>query len=442
MMANVAIHIDGLSKRYRIGERQPYKALRDTISNAAAAPFRAIRSGSLRTGGPRRKGAETMWALKDLGIEIEQGEVVGIIGRNGAGKTTLLKLLARITQPTEGYAEVRGRVGSLLEVGTGFHPELTGRENVSLNGAILGMKRREIKRKFDDIVEFAGVETYIDTPMKRYSTGMQMRLAFAVAAHLEPEILLVDEVLAVGDAEFQRKCLGKMQEVAKGGRTVLFVSHNMTAITRLCPRVVLLEGGQLVLDGSPEKVTSYYLNEADEKAGTREWSLDSAPGTQELRITSVTLLSQAGEPTSYVNISEPVDLRIGYYVGHPGLPFRVTVEFNTQGVIAFYCVEPAETVSTNVGQHYSTLAIPGDLLTEGEYSIRVSIFSSRGFKRRYASVKDAMVFQVYDPMTGTSARGDFAQNHPGVLRPMLEWRQSTGEAEDKGEIVEDRVLDS
>ena len=249
-MSDVAIRVEHLSKRYKLGEREPYKSLRDVIARGARAPLRWL--------GGKNKPANSdqyLWALEDVSFEIRQGEAVGIIGRNGAGKSTLLKILSRITKPTRGKAEIYGRVGSLLEVGTGFHPELTGRENIYLNGAILGMKRREIERKFDEIVAFAEIEKFLDTPVKRYSSGMYVRLAFAVAAHLEPEILLVDEVLAVGDAQFQKKCLGKMGEVANLGRTVLFVSHQMDAITRLCQNAIHLDSGKMVSVGSVEKVT-------------------------------------------------------------------------------------------------------------------------------------------------------------------------------------------
>ncbi|MCS7311827.1 MAG: polysaccharide ABC transporter ATP-binding protein [Acidobacteria bacterium] len=252
-MSDVAIRVENLSKRYRIGERERYYALRDVLTRAFRVPFRRCSSGSASTDAPK-----WIWALKDVSFEVKRGEVVGIIGRNGAGKTTLLKILARITEPTEGYAEVRGRVGSLLEVGTGFHPELTGRENIYLSGAILGMKKAEIDRKFDEIVAFAGVEKFIDTPVKHYSTGMHMRLAFSVAAHLDPEILLVDEVLAVGDLEFQKKCLGKMGDVAKGGRTVLFVSHQMNQIRRLCERVLWVDAGHIRQAGPTHEVVSAY----------------------------------------------------------------------------------------------------------------------------------------------------------------------------------------
>ncbi|HYJ86796.1 MAG TPA: polysaccharide ABC transporter ATP-binding protein [Pyrinomonadaceae bacterium] len=260
-MSNIPINVEGLGKRYRIGaKRQGYETLREKFNEAALAPFRAMMSFA---GGNGRNGhkskAELIWALKDVSFEIKGGEVVGIIGRNGAGKSTLLKILSRITEPTEGYADINGRVGSLLEVGTGFHPELTGRENIFLNGSILGMKRAEIKKKFDEMVAFAEVEKFIDTPVKHYSSGMYVRLAFAVAAHLDPEILLVDEVLAVGDIAFQEKCLGKMGDAAKQGRTVLFVSHNLGAIQRLCSDAILLDGGIILSRGRPEQIVQNYL---------------------------------------------------------------------------------------------------------------------------------------------------------------------------------------
>lgn len=272
-MSNIAIRCEALSKRYRIGQRESYKALRDVISEAAAAPFRRLR-GSITNGNSSHSNGNgwsinnEFWALKDVSFDIKRGEVVGIIGRNGAGKSTLLKILSRITKPTSGHAEIHGRVGSLLEVGTGFHPELTGRENIYLNGAILGMRKAEIERKFDEIVAFAEVEKFIDTPVKRYSSGMYVRLAFAVAAHLEPEILVIDEVLAVGDAAFQRKCLGKIGQVAEGGRTVLFVSHNMGAIRNLCTQVTWLDEGKVASRGGSAEVVDQYLRTSLERFGS------------------------------------------------------------------------------------------------------------------------------------------------------------------------------
>jgi len=254
-MVSPVITIDSISKRYLIGKKLAYGSLREEITQAITAPFR--RMGKNRS---TLEGEDMVWALKDISFDVNEGDIVGIIGKNGAGKSTLLKILSRITDPTEGRITMRGRMASLLEVGTGFHPELTGRENIFLNGALLGMSNAEIRRKFDEIVAFSEIEKFLDTPVKRYSSGMYVRLAFAVAAHLEPEILVIDEVLAVGDAAFQQKCLGKMGDVAKGGRTILFVSHNMAAVKKLCTRAVLLEGGRVAAEGSVEKVTEHYLN--------------------------------------------------------------------------------------------------------------------------------------------------------------------------------------
>jgi len=303
-MSDIAIRVENLGKLYRIGRRERYYTLRDVLARSFAAPFRCLmpiakskfRNSKLTNpqSAIRNPQSEFIWALKDVSFEIKQGEVVGVIGRNGAGKSTLLKILSRITEPTEGYAEIHGRVGSLLEVGTGFHPELTGRENIYLNGAILGMKKREIERKFDEIVAFAEVEKFIDTPVKHYSSGMYVRLAFAVAAHLEPEILLVDEVLAVGDAAFQKKCLGKMGDVAKEGRTVLFVSHNMGAISSLCNKTIYLADGQIRATGPTEKIVTDYLSEVfQDRIESLEQARLAGYG-QHVRLSDVRLLSNDG----------------------------------------------------------------------------------------------------------------------------------------------------
>src|SRR5215467_7030591 len=287
-MSDLAIHVKGLSKRYRIGMREKYPTLREALVRAASQPLRAVRYWAAAQD---HEDPATVWALRDIDLEVNQGEVVGIIGRNGAGKSTLLRVLSGITEPTAGYADIYGRVGSLLEVGTGFHMELTGRENIFMNGALLGMRRREIKRKFDEIVAFAEVEKFLDTPVKRYSSGMYMRLAFAVAAHLEPEILIVDEVLAVGDVRFQKKCLGKMQDVSKNqGRTVLFVSHNMDAIQRLCSRCLMLEDGQLIVNGSTPSAVARYLSSDCSRARPKEWidvSRSNRTGTGQARFVAV-----------------------------------------------------------------------------------------------------------------------------------------------------------
>lgn len=314
-MSDIAIRVQNLSKEYRIGAAQaPYKTIRESLADAVQAPFR--RAAGLLRG--QAYGAaqlnEKIWALKDVSFEVKRGEVVGVIGRNGAGKTTLLKILSRITEPTEGRAEIHGRVGSLLEVGTGFHPELTGRENVYLNGAILGMKKAEIARKFDEIVDFAEIEKFLDTPVKHYSSGMYVRLAFAVAAHLDPEILLVDEVLAVGDAAFQKKCLGKMQDVACEGRTVLFVSHNMAAIQRLCGRVLLIRSGTIEQQGAPDMVVPNYLSDAfGSQAGEFDVSEHPARSTRHKPIIRhITLRSTGGSSTTcfYPDDSLQVELTL------------------------------------------------------------------------------------------------------------------------------------
>ena len=303
----VAIRVEHLSKQYVIGhQRAGQETFRDALTRAFTAPFRRL------AGGPAVTTKEKFWALKDVNFEIAKGEVVGIIGRNGAGKSTLLKILSRITEPTQGRIEIRGRVASLLEVGTGFHRELTGGENIYLNGAILGMTRAEIRRKFDDIVDFAEVEKFIDTPVKHYSSGMYVRLAFGVAAHLEPDILFVDEVLAVGDAEFQKKCLGKMAEVAEGGRTILFVSHNMSAINRLCKRCLLLILGKIVAQGDSQLVTARYIESGTGMTAIREWkNSKQRPGDEIAQLISV-CVRQSGKITDTVDIRFPIEVEINY----------------------------------------------------------------------------------------------------------------------------------
>ena len=312
-MSDLVIRVENLGKRYRIGARKKQaNTLRESLQNLVASPFDYLRS-TLR--GPSEE--EIIWSLKDVSFEVKQGEVVGIIGRNGAGKTTLLKVLSRITEPTEGRAILNGRVASLLAVGTGFHPELTGRENIYLNGAILGMKRAEIERKFDEIVAFAEIEKFMDTPVKHYSSGMYVRLAFAVAAHLEPEILLVDEVLAVGDAAFQKKCLGKMGDVAREGRTVLFVSHNMPAVEHLCSRAVLLNEGRLVADDKATRTISHYLQTASAYSNNGlaysvNRDLFKTYRHPDIQITDIALLSPSGEPLQIFGTGDPLVLRIHY----------------------------------------------------------------------------------------------------------------------------------
>ncbi len=369
---------------------------------------------------PERPGR--FWALKDATITIRSGEVVGIIGPNGAGKSTLLKILSRITEPTKGEAIINGRIGSLLEVGTGFHPELTGEENIFLNGTILGMKKAEIASKLNMILDFAELGDFKDTPVKRYSSGMYVRLAFAVAAHLEPEILLVDEVLAVGDAAFQKKCLGKMSEVAGQGRTILFVSHNMAAINRLCPRCLLIDKGRITQDGPSEKVTDSYLTRTMESEGERIWNDENAPGCDEIRLISVKLKKRNGRISSVVSVEDALELEIKYHVYEPGLKFRCCAFFSTRGTIAFTTVEPFELTREQSGCYVSILKIPHHLLTEGEYIVGLEFFTSHGTRKHFLNLPQAMLFQVYDPITGNTARGDYTQRLVGVVRPKMDWR--------------------
>ena len=333
-MTELAIRLDGISKLYELGTGDRYKALRDTLSSLVTAPLRALRRGGDRTR------PDTLWALRDLTYQVQRGEVVGVIGRNGAGKSTMLKILARITEPTSGTAEIHGRVGSLLEVGTGFHPELTGRENIFLNGAILGMRRTEIRGKFDEIVQFAELERFIDTPVKRYSSGMYMRLAFAVAAHLEPEILLVDEVLAVGDAEFQRRCLGRMEDLSASGRTVVFVSHQMQAVAQLCDRAIWLDHGQVEREGPASDIVAEYLQAGYGAGSRRDWTdRSTAPGDDLVRLRSVRVV-QDGEERAAVDVREPVGIEIRIEVLRPGEPLFPKIKvYDSRGDVAFNAMD-------------------------------------------------------------------------------------------------------
>jgi lipopolysaccharide transport system ATP-binding protein len=415
-MAAAAVSSEGLSKRYRIGALHgAYGTLRDSLATAAR---RALHH-------EHRPHYEEIWALRDVSFDVQQGEVLGVIGRNGAGKSTLLKILTRITTPTAGSATIRGRVGSLLEVGTGFHPELTGRENVFLNGSLLGMKRREIIRKFPEIVEFAGVDKFIDTPVKRYSSGMSVRLAFAVAAYLEPEILLVDEVLAVGDAEFQRRSLGRMEHLSQSGRTVLFVSHNMQAVAQLCDRALLLDGGRIVNDGPSAEIVAEYLQAGHGSSSSRAWgALDDAPGDELVRLRSARVL-QEGAVAGSVDVRKPVGIEIVFTVLHEGEPVFPKIKiFDRQGDVAFNALDTSARWQepTTPGEYVSIAWIPGNLLNEGLMSVDVAICSLDGTKFHHrAAQADALSFHVHDPGLGDSARGQYTGQVRGVVRPLLEW---------------------
>jgi len=417
-MSTIAIQVENLSKMYEITVgKYRHDTLRDQISDSVRSLFQ--RNG--RSNGQR----ETFWALKDVSFEVKPGEVLGIIGRNGAGKSTLLKLLSRITEPTSGRAEIRGRVASLLEVGTGFNGELTGRENIYLNGAILGMKKAEIDRKFDEIVEFSGVEKFIDTPVKRYSSGMYVRLAFGVAAHLEPEILIVDEVLAVGDANFQKKCLTRMQNVAKEGRTVLFVSHNMPAVTRLCGRAILLDGGRIVEDGSTHKAVSTYMNSGLSSTASFEWPDPAiAPGGEVVRLRAVRVRTEDGQITDLIDIRRPVRVEIEYDVIQSGRVLLPYCDFyNEEGLDVFSSLDldPAWRGRPRPkGRWVSTVSIPGNLLAEGTLFAAPGLLTSNPTVSQF-EVRDVVAFHVVDSLDGDSARGDWAGKVDGVVRPLLNW---------------------
>lgn len=425
-MSDMAISVDTISKQYRIGRvLGRYKTLRDTIVEAFFSPIRKARKIMSGEAGSASGLDETIWALKDVSFEIKQGEVVGIIGRNGSGKSTLLKILSRITEPTIGMAKIHGRVGSLLEVGTGFHPELTGRDNIYLNGAILGMKRVEINTKFDEIVSFAEVEKFIDTPVKHYSSGMYLRLAFAVAAHLEPEILLIDEVLAVGDSRFQKKCLSKMQDVGKQGRTVLFVSHNMSAVTRLCDRSILLEEGNVAIDGPSDKVVNKYLTARIDTAAVRKWTdLRKAPGDNVVRLLSVRVRDTENKTTGTVDIRKPVGIDMEYEVLENG---RVLIPylnaFNEEDLLVFTAIDQDPSWRGKprpAGRYLSTAWIPGNFLSEGMLLIAAAMLPFDHYNHHFYE-RNAVAFHVYDSRDGDSARGDWAGNMGGVVRPLLEW---------------------
>jgi len=413
----VAIEAEGLSKRYQIGRLQAaYGTLRESLT----------RSAKRLVGAEHADKRQEIWALRDVGFKVDTGEVLGVIGRNGAGKSTLLKILTRITTPTEGRALIRGRVGSLLEVGTGFHPELTGRENIFLNGSILGMKKREIQRKLDEIVDFSGVAKFIDTPVKRYSSGMYVRLAFSVAAHLEPEILLVDEVLAVGDAEFQQRCLGRMEDLSGTGRTVLFVSHNMHAINQLCDRAILLEGGSVAMDGEPSEVVTRYLQSTHGTGSHLVWhDLEDAPGDELVRLRSVRVVDEDGDTADTVDVRRPVGIEITFRVLADGPPVFPKIKLrDRQGEIAFNAIDtsPRWLDSAPPGEYAATAWIPPNLLNEGLASVDVAICTLLFPKLlQRAAWYDAVSFNVHDPGEGDSARGLFQGQLRGVVRPLLDW---------------------
>jgi lipopolysaccharide transport system ATP-binding protein len=423
------VTIENVSKRYRLGGLHPgYLTFRDMLGGALGRiAFRRGGDGGgddqAGTAGERRR---DFWALRDINLTVRPGELVGIIGRNGAGKSTLLKILSRVTKPTTGRVAMYGRVGSLLEVGTGFHPELSGRENVFLSGAILGMRRVEIARKFDEIVAFSELEQFIDTPVKRYSSGMYVRLAFSVAAHLEPEILIMDEVLAVGDAAFQQKCLDKMHAIRQHGRTIFFVSHSMPAVTRLCRRVILLHEGRIVTEGEPQAVVNEYLSASWNITAEREWlTPKDAPGDDVARLARVRVFDDAGESATAYDIRRPVRIEITYDVLAGGHVLTPHVEFHDDADIHVFSShdtgEEWRRTPRAPGRYASVITIPGNTLSEGTLRAHASVMSHVPRTMLHAQAQNVVAFQVIDSQQADSARGDYIGPIPGVVRPLLDW---------------------
>ena len=434
-MSDVVIRVENLWKEYRLGAISHASMKKDLESWWARVRGKEdpnalidLTSASSSTSSPftlhPSPPVDRFWALKDVSFEVKQGDVLGIVGRNGAGKSTLLKILSKVTTPTRGNVKIRGRIASLLEVGTGFHPELTGRENVFLNGAILGMSKEEIRQKFDEIVDFAEIENFIDTPVKRYSSGMYVRLAFGVAAHLEPEILILDEVLAVGDASFQKKCLGKMEDVGKQGRTVLFVSHNLSAVSNLCMRCVMMEGGLLAHYGDTEDVLNKYIDQAIETKGEVAWhSPESMPGDDVVRLSGVKIQSE-GKVTVTPRIDKEIEIIVEYVNHSPGKKLCVSIHLNDKNdncVFASGNLPGAASVSDrwggaphSKGSYSTTCRIPANFLNNALY--RVSVFLISDVTNIHLRIKDIITFDVQD-MTEREYLGDII----GAVRPTLHW---------------------
>lgn len=416
-MSLYAIDARGLGKRYRIG-RVRTNSTKGSIGKRLLSPF-AYLASTFRE--PDED--EILWALKDVSFQVSHGEVIGIVGSNGAGKSTLLKVLSRITEPTTGKVTLLGRAGSLLEVGTGFHPELTGRENIYLSGAILGMRRAEIDAKFDEIVAFAETERFLDTQVKRYSSGMYVRLAFAVAAHLDPEILMIDEVLAVGDAAFQKKCLGKMGDVATTGRTVLFVSHNMVAIQNLCQRALWLDEGRVVERGRPSDVVSSYLAATNESLLNREWpDIATAPGNERIRVKAVRIRPKDGAAGDRLTMGSPIDVEVEFWNLEPDATLLLGWRFFTENQAIAFTTSSGEFASDFAGARLEsglfrgTCHVPAHLLNEGGYELRLYIYQDRG--KVIYRMDEALSFEVVNTGDRPGYRYD---REPGAVRPLLSW---------------------
>ncbi len=422
---SIAIKAEELSKAYQLGEIGTGTISRDIERWFAKLrgkedPFLKIGETNDRT---TIGTSDIVWSLKDINFEIEQGDAVGIIGRNGAGKSTLLKVLSRVTSPTTGSVKIKGRVASLLEVGTGFHPELTGRENIFLNGAILGMRKAEIKKHFDAIVDFAGVERYVDTPVKRYSSGMYVRLAFAVAAHLESEILIVDEVLAVGDAEFQKKCLGKMGEVSKGeGRTVLFVSHNMDSILRLCTKSILIKSGFIVSNGNSEEVITKYLNDGNTNISSVEYSEREAPASEVVRLLKAEVIDDNFKNKTNFSIDRKLGVKISFQVLRSTDDLICGFNLFNQGEVHILSSHDTNNVQNDYeeGVYETVVWLPANFLAEGIHFCGIALMSYKPFRIHFHDI-NRFSFNIVDSRSGKTNRGDYTGTIPGIIRPKLHW---------------------
>ncbi len=426
-MSEIAIQAKGLSKQYHIGHIQNSKlTLQEKMVRAVAAPFRRVK-GLL---GGRAAAAqdldEVFWALRDVSFTINQGEAVGIIGSNGSGKSTLLKILSRITEPTEGSATIRGRTGSLLEVGTGFHGQLSGRENIYLNGSILGMRQAEVRARFDEIVAFSEVEKFLDTPVKYYSSGMRVRLAFSVAAHVHPDVLIVDEVLAVGDARFRKKCLDKMQDVARNGSTVLFVSHMAQIVTSMCTRAIWLRNGSVVKDGTAVETVAEYLGEGLGLAAERTWTPDTAPGGDIAKLLAVRIRTEAGEVTDCIDVRQRfcVEFEIEVLEAGKGILMLNGIQ-NSDGTQVFSAVDTQNPVLFKqdwaVGRHTVRMWIPGNLLQIDTYTLETYIAAWEPIHIDQCYERSLLCFHIIDSFAPDSSRGSFGGTLPGIVRPLLEW---------------------
>ena len=415
-MSNLALRVEDIGKQYNIFQESQYTTLRDKIVEVVKSPMKTLLNPT---------GSQKFWALRNVSFSLEHGQVLGVIGKNGAGKSTLLKILSRVVEPTEGEAEIHGRVGSLLEVGTGFHPELTGRENIFLNGAILGMKKTEIEKKFEEIVAFSEIDKFIDTPVKRYSSGMYMRLAFAVSAHLEPEILVVDEVLAVGDAEFQRKCLGKMSDVASEGRTVIFVSHNMSAIQRLTHECIILDKGKMVMRARTPEAVDYYLTNDFSASGERKYLSPEIPvSAHPFKPVAVRVMNNANVTTDNLLSVEPVTIEVEYELSTDITGLRVGIYLMTsrgEYVLTSFDTDAPEKFQAfgvrKAGHYVSRCTIPADTLNEGRFVIGIN--ASSYMVKRFFSDERAINFNI----NATGAPGmQWVEVRQGPLRPRLDWR--------------------